>query len=76
MRENAVKRLWQQDKPALGGWVSVPTPFSGGGPRGAVAAIPGGGLGARLRLRLRLRTVVHQWDDHAVRARVQHLHDD
>ena len=23
MRENAVKRLWQEDKPALGGWLSI-----------------------------------------------------
>jgi 4-hydroxy-2-oxoheptanedioate aldolase len=28
MRENAVKRLWQQDKPALGGWLSIPSSFS------------------------------------------------
>ena len=28
MRENAVKRLWQQDKPALGGWLSIGNTFS------------------------------------------------
>ena len=28
MRENALKRLWQQDKPALGGWLSIPSSFS------------------------------------------------
>ena len=28
MRENAVKRLWQEDKPALGGWLSIPSSFS------------------------------------------------
>src|SRR3972149_704764 len=28
MRENAVKRLWQEDTPALGGWPSTPSSFS------------------------------------------------
>jgi 4-hydroxy-2-oxoheptanedioate aldolase len=28
MRENAVKRLWQQDRPALGGWLMIPSGFS------------------------------------------------
>src|SRR3989337_4462403 len=28
MRENAVKRLWQQDEPALGGWLSSPSSCS------------------------------------------------
>ncbi len=28
MRENAVKRLWQEDKPALGGWLSIANSFS------------------------------------------------
>ncbi len=28
MRENAVKRLWQEDKPALGGWLSIANTFS------------------------------------------------
>ncbi len=28
MRENAVKRLWQEDKPALGGWLSIGNTFS------------------------------------------------
>ena len=28
MRENAVKRLWQEDKPALGGWLSIGNSFS------------------------------------------------
>ena len=28
MRENAVKRLWQQDRPALGGWLMMPSSFS------------------------------------------------
>ncbi len=28
MRENAVKRLWQEDKPALGGWLSMGSPFA------------------------------------------------
>jgi 4-hydroxy-2-oxoheptanedioate aldolase len=28
MRENATKRLWQQDKPALGGWLSIGNTFS------------------------------------------------
>jgi len=28
MRENAVKRLWQQDRPALGGWLTIPSAFS------------------------------------------------
>ncbi len=28
MRENAVKKLWQQDKPALGGWLSIGNSFS------------------------------------------------
>src|SRR3972149_4361796 len=28
MRDNAVKLLWQQDRPALGGWLSIPSSFS------------------------------------------------
>lgn len=28
MRENAVKRLWREDKPALGGWLSIGNTFS------------------------------------------------
>jgi 4-hydroxy-2-oxoheptanedioate aldolase len=28
MRENATRRLWQQDKPALGGWLSIGNTFS------------------------------------------------
>jgi 4-hydroxy-2-oxoheptanedioate aldolase len=28
MRENATKRLWQQDQPALGGWLTIPSAFS------------------------------------------------
>lgn len=28
MRENAVKRLWQEDKPALGGWLTIGNSFS------------------------------------------------
>ncbi len=28
MRENALKRLWEEDKPALGGWLSIGSSFS------------------------------------------------
>ena len=28
MRENAVKRLWREDKPALGGWLSIGNTFA------------------------------------------------
>jgi 4-hydroxy-2-oxoheptanedioate aldolase len=28
MRENAMKRLWQEDRPALGGWLAIPSAFS------------------------------------------------
>ncbi|MGQ9571894.1 MAG: HpcH/HpaI aldolase family protein [Dehalococcoidia bacterium] len=28
MRENSVKRLWQQGQPALGGWLTIPSAFS------------------------------------------------
>lgn len=28
MRENAVKKLWQEDKPALGGWLSIGNTFA------------------------------------------------
>ena len=28
MRENALKRLWREDKPALGGWLSIGNSFS------------------------------------------------
>ena len=28
MRENAVKKLWREDKPALGGWLSIGNTFS------------------------------------------------
>jgi len=28
MRENPVKRLWQEGRPALGGWLTVPSSFS------------------------------------------------
>ena len=28
MRENALKRLWREDEPALGGWLSIANPFS------------------------------------------------
>jgi 4-hydroxy-2-oxoheptanedioate aldolase len=28
MRENVLKRLWAQDKPALGGWLTVPSSAS------------------------------------------------
>ncbi len=28
MRENTLRRLWQDDKPALGGWLSIPDSFS------------------------------------------------
>ena len=28
MRENAVRRLWQEDRPALGAWLSIPSAFS------------------------------------------------
>ncbi|HEU4758722.1 MAG TPA: aldolase/citrate lyase family protein [Dehalococcoidia bacterium] len=28
MRENRLKRLWQQGRPALGGWLTVPSAFS------------------------------------------------
>jgi 4-hydroxy-2-oxoheptanedioate aldolase len=28
MRENAVKKLWREDRPALGGWLSIPSSFS------------------------------------------------
>jgi 4-hydroxy-2-oxoheptanedioate aldolase len=28
MRENAVRKLWQEDKPALGGWLSIANSFS------------------------------------------------
>jgi 4-hydroxy-2-oxoheptanedioate aldolase len=28
MREKGVKRLWQQDRPALGGWLVIPGAFS------------------------------------------------
>ena len=28
MRENALKRLWREDKPALGGWLSIGNTFS------------------------------------------------
>jgi 2-keto-3-deoxy-L-rhamnonate aldolase RhmA len=28
MRENAVKRLWEQDRPAFGGWLTIPSAFS------------------------------------------------
>ncbi len=28
MRQNAMKRLWQEDRPALGGWLSIPGAFS------------------------------------------------
>jgi 4-hydroxy-2-oxoheptanedioate aldolase len=28
MRQNAVKKLWQEDKPAFGGWLTIPSSFS------------------------------------------------
>ncbi|HJX61686.1 MAG TPA: aldolase/citrate lyase family protein [Dehalococcoidia bacterium] len=28
MRENAMRKLWQEDRPALGGWLSIPSAFS------------------------------------------------
>ena len=28
MRENAMKRHWREDRPALGGWLSIPSAFS------------------------------------------------
>ncbi len=28
MRENALKKLWREDKPALGCWLSMPSPYS------------------------------------------------
>ena len=28
MRENAIRKLWQEDRPALGGWLSIPSAFS------------------------------------------------
>jgi 4-hydroxy-2-oxoheptanedioate aldolase len=28
MRENGVKKLWQEDRPAFGGWLSIPSAFS------------------------------------------------
>jgi 4-hydroxy-2-oxoheptanedioate aldolase len=28
MRENTMKRLWQEDRPAFGGWLLIPSPFS------------------------------------------------
>jgi 4-hydroxy-2-oxoheptanedioate aldolase len=28
MRENAVKKLWREDKPAFGAWLSIPSAFS------------------------------------------------
>ena len=28
MRENAMRKLWQEDRPALGGWLSIPSAFT------------------------------------------------
>lgn len=28
MRENAVKKLWREDRPAFGGWLSIPSAFA------------------------------------------------
>ena len=28
MRENALRKLWREDKPALGGWLSIPSSYS------------------------------------------------
>jgi 4-hydroxy-2-oxoheptanedioate aldolase len=28
MRENGVRKLWEQDRPAVGGWLSIPSAFS------------------------------------------------
>jgi len=28
MRDNAIKKLWREDRPALGGWLTIPSAFS------------------------------------------------